>query len=57
MINTCQMISEGLLKGLRPKLIDEGTSGTYLLRGPDSSLPLAVYKPMDEEPFAPNNPR
>jgi len=41
---------------LKPKLTDDGTSGTYLLRGPNKK-PLAVFKPIDEEAFAPNNPR
>ena len=41
---------------MKPKLTDDGTSGTYLLRGP-SKKPLAVFKPIDEEAFAPNNPR
>ena len=41
---------------MKPKLTDDGTSGTYLLRGP-TKKPLAVFKPIDEEAFAPNNPR
>ena len=43
--------------GLRPKLTDEGTSGVYFLRGVNVGRPLAVFKPVDEEQFAPNNPR
>jgi hypothetical protein len=27
------------------------------MRGRDSVVPLAVFKPIDEEQFAPNNPR
>ena len=39
-------------------LAQEGTSGSYILNGPgDDSKPLGVFKPIDEEPFAPNNPR
>lgn len=49
-------IELGFKKGLVPKLTDDGTSGTYLLRGPKKD-PLAVFKPIDEEAFAPNNPR
>ena len=37
-------------------MTDDGTSGTYLLRGPKKDA-LAVFKPIDEEAFAPNNPR
>ena len=34
----------------------EGTSGTYFL---DNHLKkkVAIFKPFDEEPYAPNNPR
>jgi hypothetical protein len=49
-------IEQGFKKGLKPKLTDDGTSGTYLMRGV-SKKPLAVFKPIDEEAFAPNNPR
>jgi hypothetical protein len=49
-------IEQGFKKGLKPKLTDDGTSGTYLMRGV-SKKPIAVFKPIDEEAFAPNNPR
>jgi hypothetical protein len=49
-------IQLGFNFGLVPRLVDEGTSGSYFLRGPDQRN-LAIYKPLDEEPFAPNNPR
>lgn len=39
-----------------PKLTEEGTSGTYLLKDDSDSL-VSVFKPIDEEPFAPRNPR
>ena len=41
---------------MKPILTDDGTSGTYLLRGKNKQT-LAVFKPIDEEAFAPNNPR
>lgn len=41
---------------MNPKLSEDGTSGTYLLRGRQKDA-LAVFKPIDEEAFAPNNPR
>ena len=44
------------MKGLKPNLSYDGTSGTYMLRGPDKKT-LAIFKPIDEEAFAPNNPR
>ncbi len=44
----------GFLEGLNPLLIPDGTSGTYKLR--DSSRDtVALFKPIDEEAFAPNN--
>ena len=42
----------------------EGTSGSYILKNvlgateeEDQMQSIAVWKPIDEEPFAPNNPR
>ena len=49
-------MQKGFEAGFVPKLTDEGTSGTYLLRGPKGE-DLAVFKPIDEEQFAPHNPR
>lgn len=49
-------IEKGFKKGYIPKLADDGTSGCYMLRG-KHRRPLAVFKPIDEEQFAPNNPR
>lgn len=34
----------------------DGTGGTYFLRDNNKRV-AAVFKPVDEEPFAPNNPR
>ena len=45
-----------LLMNLVPRLALDGVGGTYFLRGPDKRN-LAVFKPGDEEPFAPNNPK
>ena len=54
-------ISEGFSEGLQPQLTDEGTSGSYILKeaagDAENPNPVAVWKPIDEEPFAPNNPR
>jgi phosphatidylinositol 4-kinase type 2 len=46
----------GLNSGLKPKLTEDGTSGTYELRNHDKKK-IAIFKPIDEEPYAPNNPR
>lgn len=48
--------SQGLALGLAPRLSEDGTSGTYFLRNARKTR-VAVFKPEDEEPFAPNNPR
>ena len=45
-----------LTAGLIPKLVDDGTSGTYFMRN-TANRPVAIFKPLDEEPYAPNNPR
>jgi hypothetical protein len=42
--------------GFAPQLSWDGTGGTYMLRDA-ARQPLAAFKPRDEEPFTPNNPR
>lgn len=55
-IEAClQQARLGFQQNLAPKLTDSGTSGAYIIRNLDG--PVAVFKPIDEEPFAPNNPR
>lgn len=49
-------LSLSFQKKVNPKLSDEGTGGTYMLYNLNGR-PLAVFKPTDEEAFAPNNPR
>lgn len=49
-------IKRGLNAGLIPELTFEGTSGAYLMKN-DKYKPVAVFKPIDEEANAPNNPR
>lgn len=41
---------------LHPKLTEDGTSGAYRMRNVNKKN-IAILKPIDEEPFAPNNPR
>ena len=48
-------VQSGLNGGRKPKLASEGTSGTYFLE--NNGKKVAVYKPYDEEPYTPNNPR
>ena len=49
-------VQQGLDLGLAPQLLWDGTGGCYQLRDARRE-PLAAFKPRDEEPFAPNNPR
>ena len=44
----------GFAKGLKPKLLEDGTSGVYQIRNVDKEV-IAIFKPFDEEPNAPNN--
>jgi len=48
-----------LAAGLVPRLASDGTGGTYFMPHPKGRFaqPLGCYKPKDEEPCAPNNPR
>ncbi|KAH1135676.1 hypothetical protein GLYMA_05G217600v4 [Glycine max] len=48
---------EGLKKGNHPIRSSEGTGGTYLMRDSTGQEHVSVFKPMDEEPMAVNNPR
>lgn len=49
-------ISLGLQRGVNPKLTLDGTGGTYILFN-GKRQQIAMFKPQDEEAFAPNNPR
>ncbi|KAL7680446.1 putative phosphatidylinositol 3-/4-kinase, catalytic domain, Ubiquitin domain-containing protein [Plasmopara halstedii] len=47
---------QGLALGLAPVLAMDGTGGTYFFKDP-SHRNVGCFKPQDEEPFGPNNPR
>jgi hypothetical protein len=47
-------IRHGFMEGLGPNMILEGTSGSYNLRNTNKEV-VALFKPIDEEAFAPNN--
>lgn len=53
---TVQQARRGLALGLKPDLVLDGSGGTYFLRDA-RKVPVAVFKPADEEPYAENNPR
>lgn len=46
---------EGLARGLFPVLIEHGRSGSYWIRSKEREV-LGIFKPFDEECFAPHNP-
>lgn len=47
---------DALAHGVRPKLSSVGTGGSYFISALEGKN-LAVFKPQDEEPLAPNNPK
>jgi len=65
--HSLKAIRQGFDAGLEPYLSEEGTSGSYILKNSigtpeeedqeENLQSIAVWKPIDEEPFAPNNPR
>ncbi|KAJ9539110.1 hypothetical protein OSB04_031843 [Centaurea solstitialis] len=48
---------EGLRKGNYPIRSSEGTGGAYFMMDTSGTKYLSVFKPIDEEPMAVNNPR
>ena len=51
-----ETVQQGMAMGLSPILTLEGTGGTYFMKTASKTV-AAVFKPMDEEPFAPQNPK
>lgn len=52
-----KIIEEALtafIKGLKPKIMEDGTSGVYQIRNANKET-IAIFKPFDEEPNTPNN--
>ncbi|KAL6848764.1 hypothetical protein ACP4OV_021347 [Aristida adscensionis] len=47
----------GMEKGNAPIMSSEGTGGAYFMQDASGHEHIAVFKPMDEEPMAANNPR
>lgn len=42
--------------GIHPKMISQGSSGSYFARNSDGNV-VGVFKPKDEEPYASRNPK
>ncbi|KAF7830711.1 Phosphatidylinositol 4-kinase gamma 3 [Senna tora] len=49
--------SQGLERGKKPIQSSEGSGGAYLMQDSSGSKYVSVFKPIDEEPMAVNNPR
>ncbi|KAH7434127.1 hypothetical protein KP509_06G001100 [Ceratopteris richardii] len=52
-----EQVRMGLHAGCCPELTPEGTGGVYFMKNENKSENVAVFKPMDEEPMAINNPK
>lgn len=52
-----KITSEGLEKGCKPIQSSEGSGGVYLMQDSSGLKYVSVFKPIDEEPMAINNPR
>ncbi|XP_076895061.1 phosphatidylinositol 4-kinase gamma 3-like [Bidens hawaiensis] len=50
-------VFDGLRKGRKPIRSADGTGGTYFMQHPSGNRFVAVFKPIDEEPMAVNNPQ
>ena len=55
-VRTIGEIMKGMALGLSPQLTFDGTAGTYMMRDPNRHT-VGIFKPIDEEAYAPNNPR
>lgn len=49
-------IRKALHNRIIPKLTESGISGSYFLENVERNN-IAIFKPLDEEPYAPNNPK
>ncbi|KAL3619178.1 hypothetical protein CASFOL_036748 [Castilleja foliolosa] len=50
-------VSDGLAYGKQPIRSSEGTGGTYFMQDASGEKYVAIFKPIDEEPLAVNNPQ
>ncbi|GFQ07064.1 phosphatidylinositol 4-kinase gamma 4 [Phtheirospermum japonicum] len=50
-------VSDGLAFGKRPVRSSEGMGGTYFMQDASGEKYVAIFKPIDEEPLAVNNPQ
>ncbi|TKW25550.1 hypothetical protein SEVIR_3G126300v4 [Setaria viridis] len=55
--NLVSAVRAGMEKGNAPVMSSEGTGGAYFMQDASGHRHVAVFKPVDEEPMAANNPR
>ncbi|KAI3453831.1 hypothetical protein Pfo_010494 [Paulownia fortunei] len=55
--NMIQSVSEGLGQGKQPIRSSEGTGGAYFMQDASGNKYVSIFKPIDEEPLAVNNPQ
>ncbi|XP_074263403.1 phosphatidylinositol 4-kinase gamma 4-like [Silene latifolia] len=55
-LDVIEMTKNGLANGHSPIMSAEGSGGAYLMRDSTGSEYVSVFKPIDEEPKATNNP-
>lgn len=49
-------VRAAIQEGIHPRMISQGSSGSYFARNPDGKV-VGVFKPKDEEPYAAGNPK
>ncbi|KAL9942724.1 phosphatidyl inositol kinase [Verticillium nonalfalfae] len=49
-------VRTAIAQGVHPRMISQGSSGSYFARNPDGKI-VGVFKPKDEEPYAAGNPK
>ncbi|KAL1840557.1 hypothetical protein VTJ49DRAFT_331 [Mycothermus thermophilus] len=49
-------VRAAIRQGVHPRMISQGSSGSYFARNPDGKV-VGVFKPKDEEPYAAGNPK
>lgn len=49
-------VRSAIQQGTHPRMISQGSSGSYFARNPDGKV-VGVFKPKDEEPYAAGNPK
>lgn len=54
--DTVESIKVAMELGIHPKMISQGSSGSYFARNSDGKV-VGVFKPKDEEPYASRNPK